>query len=147
MYSSLKDPATLTDTTENQTPLTNRILRAVDQNLIYLDFTQSEAAKILNISPRTLNRHLHLEGTTFKTIMTNNRIASAKFLLANTELSVGDIADKLGLSCRRTLDRMFIKEVGLSPAQHRVNLTLSVSGQNNEARLPHKTLLTLEGIC
>lgn len=99
--------------------LAERIRKAFLQNKIRLNANQQEVADYFHISARTLNRHLHREETSLKQIVTSVRLETAKRLLVNTEESIEQIALNIGLSGRRTLDRIFIKEIDQSPAQYR----------------------------
>lgn len=99
--------------------LSDRIRKALMQEKIPLNANQKSVASYFHISARTLNRHLHRESTSLKQIITQVRLESAKRLLTNTNSPIEQIALQLGLSGRRTLDRIFIKETNQSPAQYR----------------------------
>lgn len=99
--------------------LSDRIRKALMQDKIPLNANQKTVASYFHISARTLNRHLHRESTSLKQIITQVRLESAKRLLTNTNNPIEQIALQLGLSGRRTLDRIFIKETNQSPAQYR----------------------------
>ncbi|WP_430461977.1 AraC family transcriptional regulator ligand-binding domain-containing protein [Thalassolituus sp. LLYu03] len=99
--------------------LAERIRKAFLQNRIRLNANQQEVADYFHISARTLNRHLNREDTSLKQIVTQVRLEMAKQLLATTDDSIEQIALTIGLSGRRTLDRIFIKEINQSPAQYR----------------------------
>lgn len=98
--------------------LADRIKRALNQEKISFNANQQVVAEHFHISARTLNRHLQKENTSLKQIITECRIQKAKFFLEGA-MSIEQIAQKLGLSGRRTLDRIFIKHTGSSPAQYR----------------------------
>lgn len=53
-------------------------------------------ASDLCLTPRTLRRRLDDEGTTFSAIRDEVRLALAEELLSMTELSIGEIAGRLG---------------------------------------------------
>lgn len=101
--------------------LAERIRKAFMQGKIRLNANQQEVADYFHISARTLNRHLHRENTSLKQIVTTVRIDTAKNKLLNSNESIEQIALSIGLSGRRTLDRIFIKEINQSPAQFRQN--------------------------
>lgn len=98
-----------------------RIRKAFLQNKIRLNANQQEVADYFHISARTLNRHLNQENTSLKYIVTQIRLETARDMLVNTNESIEQIAVQIGLSGRRTLDRIFIKEMNESPAQYRLN--------------------------
>jgi AraC-like DNA-binding protein len=101
--------------------LAERIRKALAQNKVRLNANQQEVADYFHISARTLNRHLHKEHTSLKQIVTQVRIETAKRMLVDSNDSIEQIALHIGLSGRRTLDRIFIKEMNQSPAQYRQN--------------------------
>jgi AraC-like DNA-binding protein len=99
--------------------LAERIKRALEQDKLSLKANQQVVAEHFHISARTLNRHLQKEATSLKQVVTDCRVQKAKQLLLESELSIEQIALQLGLSGRRTLDRIFIKQIQDSPAQYR----------------------------
>jgi AraC-like DNA-binding protein len=99
--------------------LSDRIKRALEQEKIHFSANQTIVAAHFHISARTLNRHLQKESTSLKQVVTECRVKKAKQLLVESKLSIEDIAIQLGLSGRRTLDRIFIKQHNTSPAQYR----------------------------
>ncbi|MFT7109024.1 MAG: AraC-like DNA-binding protein [Psychrobacter glaciei] len=113
----------LAEKINNRALLSDRIRQALVQNRIEFSATQKQVAELFHISSRTLNRHLQQEGTSLKSILTQSRIEEAKSLLFDNKQSIEQIAMKIGFSGRRTLDRIFIKYVGMSPAQYRSKRT------------------------
>lgn len=103
------------------TSLASRVYLALMNKKVRLNANQQEVAALFHVSARTLNRHLQRENTSLKRIVTQVRIEIAKQMLQANTLSVEDISMELGLSGRRTLDRIFIKEVGISPAKYKQN--------------------------
>lgn len=101
--------------------LAERIRKAFLQRKIRLNANQQEVADYFHISARTLNRHLHREDTSLKQIVTSVRLEIARNMLMQSEDSIEQIALSIGLSGRRTLDRIFIKEMKISPAQYRLS--------------------------
>jgi AraC-like DNA-binding protein len=61
----------------------------------------------------------NLMGMSFKEYVNLLRISEAKQLLANTELSVGEIAEKCGFSTLRTFDREFFSHLNMTPTEYR----------------------------
>ena len=122
----------LAEKINNRALLSDRIRQAIVQNRIEFSATQKEVAELFHISSRTLNRHLQQEGTSLKSILTHSRIEEAKNLLMDNKQSIEQIAMKIGFSGRRTLDRIFIKYVGMSPAQYRNNRIHQAQQPDNE---------------
>ena len=121
----------LAEKINNRALLSDRIRQALVQNRIEFSATQKEVAELFHISSRTLNRHLQQEGTSLKSILTQSRIEEAKKLLLDNKQSIEQIAMKIGFSGRRTLDRIFIKYVGMSPAQYRNKRMHEVESQES----------------
>ncbi len=119
----------LAEKINNRALLSDRIRQALQQNRIEFSATQREVAELFHISSRTLNRHLQQEGTSLKSILTQSRIEEAKKMLVENKFSIEQIAMKIGFSGRRTLDRIFIKYVGISPAQYRSKRLAELSAE------------------
>ena len=115
--------------------LADRIKRALEQEKLSLKANQQVVAEHFHISARTLNRHLQKENTSLKQVITECRVHKAKQLLLESDLNIEQIALQLGLSGRRTLDRIFIKQTQDSPAQYR-NKQRSQSDSNISSIAP-----------
>jgi AraC-like DNA-binding protein len=99
--------------------LSDHIASAFASGLLALSSDQREVAEHFHISPRTLNRYLQKDGTSLKQLVTEARISIARDLLKNTGMGIEEIAQRLGLSGRRALDRIFSRSEGVSPARFR----------------------------
>jgi AraC-like DNA-binding protein len=78
-----------------------------------------EIAKALRMSPRTLKRKLAEHDTTFTQIRDDLRRQRALLLLDNRQLTISDIAAKLGYSELPNFTRAFRKWVGVTPQAYR----------------------------
>jgi len=78
-----------------------------------------DVAKQLHISPRTIKRKLAERGTTFSEIRDDLRRQRALLLLDNRELSIGDVAARLGYSELPNFTRAFRKWTGKTPLAYR----------------------------
>lgn len=58
-------------------------------------------------------------GKTFNQTLTDVRLANAQSLLKNTDLTVSEIAKKVGYESNEYFQRMFKKKVGISPGSYR----------------------------
>jgi AraC-like DNA-binding protein len=76
-------------------------------------------ARELRMSPRTLKRKLADHGTTFTAIRDDVRRQRALLLLDNRNLSIGEIAAKLGYSELPNFTRAFRKWTGVTPIAYR----------------------------
>ena len=79
----------------------------------------SELAAQLNISPRTLNRYLQREGTTYRALAGRIQHEIACERLAAGGMSVTEVAYSLGFSDAANFTRAFRRRAGYSPGAHR----------------------------
>lgn len=108
---------------ENKTfnPLVENIKNFVRENMTY-DFTMEELATVFHYSPKYLGRIFKLKtGQTIKAYCNQLKIAQAKRLLADTTVSVEAVAAQTGFNSATYFDRVFYREVGLSPQAYRTS--------------------------
>lgn len=77
------------------------------------------AAERLNMSVRTLYRHLDKEKTCFKRLREEVLVKVAKEALCGTRLSISEIAAQLNYSETSAFDRLFKRLTGMSPRHYR----------------------------
>jgi AraC-like DNA-binding protein len=82
----------------------------------------AKIAKSLGMSPRTMQRRLGELGTTYQAVLDEVRRQSARRLLANTDLEIGDIAFLIGFEEVNSFTRAFHVWEGVRPAQWRASL-------------------------
>jgi AraC-like DNA-binding protein len=78
-----------------------------------------QVATHLHMSERTLKRQLAQQGTTYSDILEDLRRQKAVQLLANRELSIDHIAERLGYSDVANFTRAFKRWTGETPGQYR----------------------------
>ncbi|MCG8673466.1 MAG: AraC family transcriptional regulator [Pseudomonadales bacterium] len=76
-------------------------------------------AERLGISTSTLDRRLKEAGMNWQELLDNLRVQLAIEYLSNQELSVSEIADKLGFSEIRAFQRRFKRWTGMTPSNYR----------------------------
>lgn len=76
----------------------------------------------LKISPRTLQRQLSNEETSFKIILQETKFDMAKQLLKQNNLSVSEVGYTLGYSDVGNFSRSFKKYVGVSPQEYKITI-------------------------
>lgn len=81
--------------------------------------TIGELARELHVSTRTLKRKLAEHDTTFSEIVDEVRRQRALLLLDNRELSVGEVATRVGYRELPSFTRAFRKWTGMTPAAYR----------------------------
>lgn len=84
--------------------------------------TFSMVAGRLNMSERTLKRHLQEQGTSFTAILNDVRFKEAKRLLQLKQYDVQDVASMVGYNEATNFIRAFKKECGETPSQYRKKL-------------------------
>lgn len=82
--------------------------------------SESMIARELEMSARTLRRHLAEEGTSYERLLDDLRKELAEHYLREPELGIDDVAVLLGFSEARAFRRAFRRWNGLSPAQFRL---------------------------
>ena len=85
---------------------------------------QNAMASSLNMSPRSLRRHLAAENTTYRKVLDEVRYEVAKQYLATVELTVDQIAQLLGYQDPANFRRAFKRWSGLSASEWRTEQTL-----------------------
>ncbi len=75
----------------------------------------------LNMSRWTLNRHLHLEGVSFQSILKEIRMKEACRLLKESNLTLQEISEIIGFSSQSTFTRFFKGQLDVNPSNFRKN--------------------------
>lgn len=81
-----------------------------------------DVARALAVSPRTLQRHLQEESSSFRTVLEHTRLTIAKRLLITH--AIGEVAFALGFSESSAFHRWFRKSTGMTPGAFRDSSTL-----------------------
>jgi AraC-like DNA-binding protein len=76
-------------------------------------------ASSLNMTDRTLRRHLAEEGTSFSAIADQVRYSLAAQQLQRSDLSIEDVAELTGFSDPANFRRAFLRWTGMTPARFR----------------------------
>lgn len=90
------------------------VARRVGRAAVKIDTVAAE----LNMSVRTLRRHLEAEGTSFRQILRKHRLTMIESILRADDAHLGDIAGRLNYSDGAVLSRAFKSWTGLSPRQY-----------------------------
>ncbi len=100
--------------------LTSRVFHAIRSNLGDHRCTLEWIASSQHMHPRTLQRLLVEDGTTFRDLLRDARIELADYLLRLTRTPISDISALLGYSNVSAFSRAFEKERGYPPRQERI---------------------------
>ena len=96
-----------------------KIAAFVAQNYSKSVRTSDLAAKLYLSAIHTCHLVKHLFGVPFSELLMNERMSRAKALLANSQLSVGAIAELCGFGSSEQFSRMFRRRNGVSPREFR----------------------------
>lgn len=81
--------------------------------------SQQSVAKVLNLSPRSLQRRLREEGTSYKELLEQTRRDLAARYAKESQLSLGEITFLLGFSEPANFARAFKRWYGVTPTEYR----------------------------
>jgi len=81
--------------------------------------SQSDLASLLQISAKTLTRHLAREGRTYRSLAMEVRHQRSRDLLVNSTHSLAEIAQTLGYSDAANFGRAFRMIEGITPGEYR----------------------------
>lgn len=101
-----------------QARLVGRVRRLLEDSHDGFPGLDSTAA-VLHLSPRTLKRHLALQGTSFSELLEEVRREKALLLLRNRSLAVAQVADRLGYTDVANFTRAFRRWTGMTPSGYR----------------------------
>jgi AraC-like DNA-binding protein len=101
-----------------------RLLRTLRVALVFGLASGDDIAAAMGLSRRTLNRRLAEAGTNFRASLDEVRFEAARALLAETRLSMSEIAAALAFSDQRPFVRAFRRWSGEAPGAWRAARTL-----------------------
>lgn len=86
-------------------------------------FSMTEVAEQFGMSPRNFNRRFkEATGKTPSQYLQDARVATAKDLLQSSNLSIGDIADKVGYGDISHFTQLFRKKLSVTPREYRTTV-------------------------
>ncbi len=108
------------DLVEGDVNFLKKVCQVLEQHLVDTDLSVERLAGLVNVERRTLQRKLKaLTGLTPAAFIRHQRLQRALNLLAETELTVNDIALDSGFSSPQHFSRLFRQQYGLPPDQWR----------------------------
>jgi AraC-like DNA-binding protein len=96
-----------------------RLRRTLRTILLAGKSSGDEAAQLLSMARRALNRQLQAEGTSFQKVLDEVRFECARQLLEATRIPLDEIATSLGYSTACAFSRAFRRWSGAPPSRHR----------------------------
>jgi AraC-like DNA-binding protein len=104
-----------------------RVRRALAESLGVAAPAVGDVARVLAVHPRTLQRRLAAEGTSFTRVLDDVRSDAAHRYITGTSLPFGQIAALVGFSEQSTLTHAVRRWRGVSPRQLRATSPLGLS--------------------
>jgi AraC-like DNA-binding protein len=100
-------------------PLIESVRRVLQTELLKDTCSVAVIARLFSMHRRTLHRHLRMEGVAFRQVANEIRFEIACDLLANTEMTLGQIAAALRYSEPSAFTRAFRRWSGQTPSAWR----------------------------
>ncbi|KRA84204.1 hypothetical protein ASD76_09515 [Altererythrobacter sp. Root672] len=97
----------------------DRVVGALTPTSIQQKVSFARLAQEMRVSQSTLYRRLNLEKKSFQGLLDDRREALAKRLLANSRMSIAEVASALGYAENASFTRAFRRWTNLSPRQFR----------------------------
>ena len=93
---------------------------------------RSKVAVALNMSPRSLQRKLAAEGTSYQKLIDRVREDKSKEYLSVADFSLTEVAFLCGFSDPTAFNRAFKRWFGISPGEYRLQLNNEQAGMNKD---------------
>lgn len=106
----------------NDTDIIHQVKKIITEHICF-GISNDQVANALNMSERTLNRHLNEQGVTFKGILKDVRINLSKLYIKKGQFNVTEIAFQLGFSDSSSFSRAFKRWTGTSPKGYKAKQT------------------------
>lgn len=115
---NLRAPA---DTTASVLPVdyVDAIMELIRNRMGHVSLRVEDIAQSIDVSPRTLQRNLALWQTSFSQLVEQVRVESARKMLTQTDLAIGEISRELGYSYGSHFSRAFYRACGTTPRRYR----------------------------
>ncbi|WP_309045358.1 AraC family transcriptional regulator [Marinobacter sediminicola] len=108
---------------DTDTDLTSQVKHSIQKQLMHGITRQDMVAEDLGITSRTLQRKLSHEGVSYQKLLDEVRQKMAEDYLLNSDLSIPDIALRLGYSETTSFHRKFKAVAGKTPGEFRAPTT------------------------
>jgi len=106
---------------DSDTDLTSLVKQSIQKQLVDGVTRQDMIAEDLGMTSRTLQRKLGQEGVSYQKLLDEVRQQMAEDYLRNTDMSIPDIAFRLGYSETTSFHRKFKAGKGQTPGEFRKN--------------------------
>ena len=112
----------------------SRQLRSLVTDELCGTATIAEVSRRMNLSPRTLQRRLQAEGTSFRAELRAARVTAAKLRLTESDASITEIAFAVGYASAAHLSAQFRRVLGECPSSWRQRRQSMTHSRNRLAR-------------
>ncbi len=102
--------------------VTDQLIRKLRPRVLFGDTSLEAAASSIGLHPRTLNRRLRAEHTTFRKLLNEARFDVAQQLLAGTRMEISAISGALGYTEASAFTHAFHLMAGMAPLEWRAGL-------------------------
>lgn len=102
--------------------LTPRVRHLIRAAICTGDVSMTAIAASIQLSPKTLERHLAGENTSFEQIKDEVRYVVARDLLELTDMPIGEVALAVSFATHSAFDRAFVRWSGVTPSEWRSRL-------------------------
>jgi len=107
---------------DSKQPISDLVTMYLQQHIQNHTLNRNKVAGALNLSPRSLQRRLATEDTTYQTLINQVREEKSREYLSVPNLSITEIAFLCGFSDPTTFNRAFKGWLGISPGEYRQQL-------------------------
>ena len=104
---------------QHEEQLLNFVRNNIGRGQVHGTATLEHISAEIGLEPRTLQRRLKAEGSSFQSLVSEVRLARARYYLEKTRLSITDVALELGYAEARVFVRAFGRLTGMTPNQYR----------------------------
>lgn len=104
---------------ETSLSLVQQVTQIISKELQNEHLSVSRVASLLGMSPRSLQRSLAQERTSLRRLVSKERLDAAAALIKNREMTLQEVAERVGYRDASVLSRAFRGWTGFSPSQLR----------------------------
>ncbi len=123
--------ATYKDVPEASHVLLHDIFRFIEQNA-HADCSLENLSRHVGYDYAYLSRYFHRKtGVPYNRYLNSYRISRACYLLKNSRMTVLEISSECGFNSLRTMNRNFLSETGMPPAEYRRRFEREAEGTPN----------------
>lgn len=128
--------STLPTSTSGEAPIENALRARLRDALADGDADIARMARLMGLSTRTLQRRLAETGRPYVTVVDDFRREEAARLLADPDLPLGRVAERLGYGEQASFSRAFVRWYGTAPGKWRADAHLRTAPRRDASGPP-----------